>query len=1594
MSLIKTYQKVTDTTGWKSPGTIRQSSNYGFSSWKNLQNLQYWDDSTYAICSKGVTTDISSENIYFYDFGFDLPSESELTITNVSIRLKCLNDTIGGGEIVDELIRIRDTDTNDGYNTSNNAVKSDYWNNQNVSEIIYTKNDWLTYDLTRALINDSSFGFVYRCKGTTTNQQVPLIYGVQVKVDYTYVGEVENEIASEYNVKASIVNQELSKVGDSTTLTVNRRSLNGLTGVISNIYISLSDELKFTDNTHNKIIPSENTTITYDKTSTFTIQAVKAGVGTVKISSPSLPDPINLTLLVATTNEYMDKLINIHNSTFSKNHATERGGGWFNGNNSITNNNKFNDNVADIAGNNYYDAKTIITPNMNTSYELDSSTSLSCTVSLYDTTASDTTITTGTVILYEDTKEIESSNVNNQGLAIFTYKPTSIGTKTLTFKYSGDGIIYSKCTLDKVVTVTKKNTTITIDANVIKQNSYFTTTLYDSSKEVVADEMLRITLTNANGASKDYYVRTDANGKGNLMISLSYGTYTVKVSYDGNIDEYEATSTTDTLTVTKQQVNLLADDLYIRYGENQNFKATLLNKDTNVGIEAETISLTGHNRKGQYKTYTRQTSSEGVVTLPITLSKGVYTFDASYNGSDVYESLSITNLIFIYDTGTNPSSLDLDDTTISATIDETITISGILTDKTSGLGLKSREINFVFYDSEDKRATDITYTTTDSDGKFSFTHAALTEDSYKLYACYVGDNVYDGVIGSCVVNVTKVGTTSCIIESSDYYNTLGTSKDFIVRLTDTEGNPLSNRDIYFKLAIYNGYKQYLGTTDTKGYAYLPIGVGPNVFDITTSFLGDSTYAPATAYNILVMKANGKTETYFTGDSDRFYNQKSNDYGYVLHSGTNLLKNTKTFITGTNIAHGWKKTYLEVTNNDGQCQLPVNLYAGLYWLDMNYVGDNTYASANYRDTLFVENPEGTVTTLSGSDITMYDGEEVYYTATLKDTDGNSLSNKLILSEFIRSDHSRFYETNTTDENGKISQRITYKPDKYLVTNYFSEHTKYRSCTNSNIILVNNNSNTVPTKITGADKTITYGDTATFDVTLTNVITGDVIPDKEVVFEVIDANKVSTIFTKYTNTSGIASFDITQYSGDYTVKYSFMGDSYYNQSNNNNKLTVNVETSKETTIKSYDTRLAYNDGKIYTKLFSEGNPLTDATLTLILKHKTFGTIITRTATTNTEGLASYSLTGTDYVGEYTGEITYMGDKTYKPASSTFSLEIYAPIELSYTELTSQDKTSTYGTSTILPVVISCDTPSNLLGQRIQYRFSNRQGDVYEYEKTISKLNDTDYGCQLDLSIVPGGYYDVLITYPIQTTYDTSTTFVNVTIGQASTSILGEDSTMTYASGTSYNVTLKDTTNNKVLVNHYVVFKVDNISYNALTDSNGIATFTPSLSLGDHVVYYKSVEDDNYNSSEGNNTITVTEATTTLSYSNKVSYYGDVLLYTAILVQNKIAIPNATLIFKISKDNNTFTETAVTDSRGQAHILLNLETGTWTVNVSFEGLDGYKACAGADKTITISRKPTSISVANINQAYQIKMNLSDVNKQGLNGKTVIATIKNKGA
>ena len=76
MPVINKYETVEKTTGWISPKQLRAGTTYGRNDWLNIQNLKYWDDISYAICEDGVTDEISSQNIYFYYFGFNVPPDA------------------------------------------------------------------------------------------------------------------------------------------------------------------------------------------------------------------------------------------------------------------------------------------------------------------------------------------------------------------------------------------------------------------------------------------------------------------------------------------------------------------------------------------------------------------------------------------------------------------------------------------------------------------------------------------------------------------------------------------------------------------------------------------------------------------------------------------------------------------------------------------------------------------------------------------------------------------------------------------------------------------------------------------------------------------------------------------------------------------------------------------------------------------------------------------------------------------------------------------------------------------------------------------------------------------------------------------------------------------------------------------------------------------------------------------------------------------------------------------------------------------------------------------------------------------------------
>ena len=123
------------------------------------------------------------------------------------------------------------------FSTNKNCnIKTTFWK-EDASEL-------RTFTLNSSSISDiNNITFEYSCIGTGTDYQIPQIYGIQGRVVYTYYKEIEVSDTPQYEVKASLESYELLSNKTTTTLTLNRFTSNGMSGLFGNVYINLSDNL-------------------------------------------------------------------------------------------------------------------------------------------------------------------------------------------------------------------------------------------------------------------------------------------------------------------------------------------------------------------------------------------------------------------------------------------------------------------------------------------------------------------------------------------------------------------------------------------------------------------------------------------------------------------------------------------------------------------------------------------------------------------------------------------------------------------------------------------------------------------------------------------------------------------------------------------------------------------------------------------------------------------------------------------------------------------------------------------------------------------------------------------------------------------------------------------------------------------------------------------------------------------------------------------------------------------------------------------------------------------------------------------------------
>ena len=168
--------------------------------------------------------------------------------------------------------------------------------------------------------------------------------------------------------------------------------------------------------------------------------------------------------------------------------------------------------------------------------------------------------------------------------------------------------------------------------------------------------------------------------------------------------------------------------------------------------------------------------------------------------------------------------------------------------------------------------------------------------------------------------------------------------------------------------------------------------------------------------------------------------------------------------------------------------------------------------------------------------------------------------------------------------------------------------------------------------------------------------------------------------------------------------------------------------------------------------------------------------------------------------------------------------------------------------------------------------------------------------------------------------------------------------------------------------VTFKVNGKTYTKTTNSKGIASLPIDLSIGKYTIKYSVKKTSKINAKSDSAKIEVKKrGETTLSWKSDTSFSQGTNTFKVLLVnKNGKALSSRTV--KLTVNSKTYT---VKTSAGYATFKVNLPTGSYKVQATFPGSNGY-ASSSLEKTITIAKSKS------VEGAYWVYG--SDMKKVGL--------------
>jgi hypothetical protein len=482
----------------------------------------------------------------------------------------------------------------------------------------------------------------------------------------------------------------------------------------------------------------------------------------------------------------------------------------------------------------------------------------------------------------------------------------------------------------------------------------------------------------------DYYFRAVFSGSFTYSGAMSAPVLVQVTSPEGP----EPTDLTLQATPAVLQVNeLLSLNGRLTAGEDSQGLAgqPVIIKSSSDGITFNTLALV-------------QSDSNGNITWSqVMYTPGRYYFRAEFSGTSQYTGSSspVTQATVTSLPGANGTSVTIETSSSTPTAGTPFTISGILTDSGSGLGIGYQSLKLqVSTDGSTWNAAALM--TTLPDGNYSVSQMQGTAGAYRYRTVYDGNNDFTGstspVTTVNVVAKTAKGTaltlnmTPVTIKTGEQVTATG-------KLTDSSGGRgLSGLAVMLQYSTdgMNWNTAGLGATRLGEYTIRHTPADAGNYTYRAVFSGSITYAPAESPGVAVMvnplpQPEPTTLTLtVTPDTASIGGVITLNGTLSTQNGGTGLENRQVRLQSSTDGVNWNPGWLTTTFPNGYyIFLQSNINGGTFYYRAKYDGDaTTLASMSPVIQVIVKRP--TSVTASVSPVIVNAGQGVNITGTLTDS----------------------------------------------------------------------------------------------------------------------------------------------------------------------------------------------------------------------------------------------------------------------------------------------------------------------------------------------------------------------------------------------------------------------------------------------------------------------------------------------------------------------------------------------------------------------------------------------------------------------------------